>query len=96
MNQSNGNTFEFALTALKAGYKAKRKGWNGKDQFVVMQKAYPDGIPANKQTAEAWGMKEGDLFKCEPYLQIQTQSGTHAMWVPSITDLFARDWVIIS
>lgn len=95
MNKNNGVTFEFALTALKQGHKLQRKGWNGKGQFVVMQKCYPEGIPANKNTAEAWGIKEGDLFKCEPYLQIQTSSGTHAMWVPSITDLFAEDWQIV-
>lgn len=68
----------------------KRKSWPD-DKFIVMQKGYPDGISCNKQTAEAWGMKEGDLFKCEPYLQIQ-EDGTHYMWTPSTADLFADDW----
>lgn len=55
----------------------------------------PEGIPCNKQTAEAWGMNEGDLFKCEPYLQINTVDGSHAMWVPSIRDCLAEDWVVV-
>ena len=59
-----------------------------------MQKGYPDGIPCNKQTADAWGMEEGELFKCEPYMQINTVQGSHSIWVPSITDLFAADWVV--
>ena len=40
-------------------------------------------------------MNEGDLFKCEPYLQINTVDGSHAMWVPSIRDCLAEDWVIV-
>ena len=63
--------FGKALEAAKAGLKIQRKGWNGHGMFVVYQKGYPEGIPCNKQTAEAWGMKEGDLFVCNPYLQIQ-------------------------
>lgn len=89
-------TFDFseALSCLKDGYKLARKGWNGNGMFVVYQKGYPDGIPCNKQTAEAWGLNEGDLFKCEPYLQIRTAKGSHAMWVPSIGDILASDWYI--
>ena len=86
-------TFGLALEALKKGFKVARMGWNGKGLFVVYQKAYPQGIPCNKQTAEAWGLNEGDLFKCDPYLQINTTDGSHAMWVPSIRDCLAEDWV---
>lgn len=87
--------FEKVLPLLKDGEKAFRLNWNGKGQFVVFQKGYPEGIPCNKQTAEAWGMNEGDLFKVQPYMQIKTANGTHAMWVPSINDILADDWEII-
>ena len=86
--------FSTALDWLKIGEKISRKGWNGKNMFVVYQKGYPDGIPCNKNTAEAWGMKEGELFKCEPYLQIKMVNGSHAMWVPSINDVLSNDWEI--
>ena len=85
-------SYEEALKLKKEGKKVSRYSWNGKGMFVVMQKGYPDGIPCNKQTAEAWGMNEGDLFKCEPYFQIKTASGSHAMWVPSVGDILATDW----
>lgn len=90
-------SFDFgeALKLLKQGKKVARKGWNGKGQFVVYQKGYPNGIPCNKQTAEAWGMKEGDLFRCEPYLQIRTADGSHAMWSPSTSDCLAEDWEVV-
>ena len=77
------------------GFRVARKGWNGKGMFVVFQKGYPDGIPCNKQTAEAWGISEGDLFKCNPYLQIRCVDGSHSMWVPSINDCLAEDWIIV-
>lgn len=87
-------SFGHALHMPKKGIPMTRPGWNGKGLYVVMQKGYPEGIPCNKQTAEAWGMEEGDLFRCEPYLQINTVGGSHAMWVPSITDIFAEDWTV--
>lgn len=88
-------TFGIALEMFKKGFRVARKGWNGKEMFVVFQKGYPDGIPCNKQTAEAWGISEGDLFKCNPYLQIRCVDGSHSMWVPSINDCLAEDWVIV-
>lgn len=90
-----GMTFGIALELLKKGVKVAREGWNGKGMFIVYQKGYPQGIPCNKQTAEAWGMNEGDLFKCNPYLQIKQVDGSHSMWVPSIGDVLAEDWVIV-
>lgn len=87
--------FGEALRLLRQGKRMTRRGWNGKGLSVVYQKGYPQGIPCNKQTAEAWGMNEGDLFKCEPYLQISTVDGSHAMWVPSIRDCLADDWVVL-
>jgi Protein of unknown function (DUF2829). len=88
-------SFSFALEALKEGKKIARKGWNGKGMFVVYQKGYPKGIPCNRQTAEAWGMNEGDPFICNPYLQIRCVDGSHSMWVPSINDVLSDDWEIV-
>lgn len=90
-----GMTFGIALELLKKGCKVAREEWTEKGMFVVYQKGYPDGIPCNKQTAEAWGMSEGDLFKCNPYLQIKQVDDSHSMWVPSIDDILAEDWVIV-
>ena len=83
------------LPLIKEGKKALRTGWNGRGMFVVRQKGYPQGINCNKQTADAWGLNEGDLFIVHPYLQIKNSDGTHAMWVPSIGDIFAEDWQIV-
>jgi hypothetical protein len=92
----NTINFGLAVEAAKIGYKITRDGWNGKGMFVVYQKGYPDGISCNEQTAKAWGIKPGDLFKCEPYLQIKMVNGSHSMWVPSINDVLADDWRILT
>lgn len=84
-----------AIRAAKAGEKIAREGWNGKNMFVVYQKGYPEGIPCNMQTAEAWGMNEGDNFICNPYLQIKNADGSHSMWAPSIGDTLADDWYVV-
>ena len=84
-----------AIDLMKKGFHLARNGWNGKNMFVVYQRGYPDGINCNAQTALAWGMKEGELFKCEPYMQIQTVNGSHAMWVPSNNDNLSNDWGIV-
>lgn len=93
-NKDETLSFEKVLPLIKEGKKAYRDGWNGRGMFVVRQKGYPEGIPCNKQTAEAWDLTEGDLFKVNPYLQIKNADGSHAMWVPSIGDIFANDWKI--
>lgn len=88
-------TFGQALEAMLEGKKVARLGWNGKGMFAVYQKGYPQGIPCNKQTAQAWGMNEGDLFKCEPYLQLRMANGSHTMWQPNTLDILSQDWVIV-
>jgi hypothetical protein len=94
-HKTDGMAFGLAVEAMKKGFKVARTGWNGKGMFVVYQKGYPQGNPCNKQTAAAWGMNEGDLFICQPYLQIKNVDGSHSMWVPSINDTLAEDWMII-
>ena len=88
-------TYGEVIALAKKGSKIHRKGWNGKGMFVVYQKGYPEGIPCNAQTAKAWGLQEGDLFRCDPYLQIKMVNGSHSMWGPSINDSLAEDWDVV-
>ena len=84
--------FGQAIEAAKGGARITREGWNGKNMFVVYQKGYPNGIPCNKQTAEAYGMEEGELFVVRPYLQMRCDDGSHQMWLASQSDILADDW----
>ena len=87
--------FGEAIRQMKMGRRVAREGWNGKNMSVAYQKGYPEGIPCNKQTAEAWGMQEGELFKCRPYLQMKCADGTFQMWTASQTDILENDWYIV-
>lgn len=87
--------FGKAIELAKKGAKIARMGWNGKGMFVFYQKGYPQGIPCNKQTAEAAGLKEGDLFKCRPYLQMRCADGSYQMWLASQSDIIEEDWVVV-
>ena len=93
--QTDCMNFGLAIEAMKKGFRVARYGWNGKNMSVAYQKGYPEGIPCNKNTAEAWGMQEGELFKCRPYLQMRCADGTFQMWLASQSDILADDWYIV-
>ena len=87
--------FGRALDALREGLKVCRSGWNGKGMWICLQKAYPEGIPINKNTAEAIGEPEGTVHKFLPYLMMKTAQGEFVPWLISQTDALATDWGIV-
>lgn len=84
--------FGEALSFLKDGFRVARSGWNGKGMYVVLQAGYPDGIPINKNTAEATGLEQGTVCVFRPYLMMCTVDGSFVPWVISQTDALADDW----
>lgn len=84
--------FGQALAALKSGDKIARDGWNGAGQFVVLQAGYPNGIPINRNTADATGILEGTVCVFRPYLMLRTADGSFVPWAPSVSDVLAEDW----
>ena len=87
--------FSEALNRVKDGKKIQRRGWNGKGLYVVHQKGYPEGIPINKNTANALGLEQGTVCKFRPYLTIKSVDGAFVPWLPSQSDLLEDDWVDI-
>lgn len=87
--------FSQALIELKSGKKVTRLGWNGKEQYVVLQRGYPNGIAINKNTSEATGLPEGTVCKFLPYLLFRTSDNTFVPWLASQTDILAEDWVLL-
>lgn len=71
--------FGKALEVLKEGKCISRNGWNGKNMHVCMTKLY---TPDNIQI-------DNDC------LMLFNVSGRYNTWIPSITDLFAEDWMIL-
>ncbi len=92
---TDGMSFGLAIEAAKQGKKIARSGWNGKGMWVIYRTGYPDGIPCNKNTADAVGIPEGTLFKVRPYLQMKCVDGSFQMWLASQSDILADDWYIV-
>lgn len=84
--------FGWAIRALKIGKRVSRSGWNGKGMWLCYQKAYPDGIPINGNTAAATGIEQGTVCKFLPYLMMKTATGEFVPWLASQTDVLAEDW----
>ena len=93
--RTDGMNFGLAIEAARMGKKISRAGWNGKGMWVVYRTGYPEGIPANKNTADAVGIQEGELFKVRPYLQMKCVDGSFQMWLASQSDILADDWYIV-
>lgn len=93
--ETGGMSFGVAIEAAKMGMKIARKGWNGKGMWVVYRTGYPDGIPCNKNTADAVGISEGSLFKVQPYLQMKCVDDSFQMWLASQSDILSDDWYIV-
>ena len=91
----SGLTFGLAIEAAKKGCKIARKGWNGKGLYVIYRTGYPDGIPCNKNTADAVGIPEGTLFKVRPYLQMKCVDDSFQMWLASQSDILEEDWEVV-
>ena len=94
-------TFGEALEALKNGNKVARQGWNGKGMFVFKQ--VPSNIPASvvpgmtslpKQVKDEF-VKRGSGPNYVNQLAIVKPDNTIDSWVPSVSDLFAEDWVLV-
>ena len=69
-----------AVFALKAGSKVARKGWNGKDMWLVL---------ATGGTFNAIDREIGPLL---PHVVMKTVQDQFIPWLCSQSDLLATDW----
>ena len=82
-------TFSFgeAIKYLKRGFKVKRCGWNGKDQYIELAKNI------------SYKNSSGDIINCEheaignQAIAFVGTSGVQMGWLASQADMLADDWV---
>ena len=96
-------TFSEALILLRKGFAIRRNGWNGKGLFVVKQvPAHIDGSVIPKMQSLPQSAKDlimnGKAFidytsQCLIYNE---NTGRADSWVPSVSDLFAMDWELVT
>ena len=95
LSKSDKNmSFGQAVHYAKQGYRVAREGWNGKGMYAAIMPGFPEGVPANEQTAAVHDIEVGDLIKIRPYWVLKTAQNDVAMWAPSGSDSLAEDWQI--
>lgn len=91
--------FGWAIEAMKLQAKVRRKGWNGKGQFVVLMPALylppyntqGESRKVNDRTAKWIG--EDKPLDSQPYFALFNAQGKwQPGWVPSTADCLAEDW----
>lgn len=86
----NNLNFGDAITALKAGSKVSREGWNGKGMFLYHVPA--NTYPAITDVAKA---QFGTHVPYDAYIAMKTVGNTVVPWLASQTDILAEDWGIV-
>lgn len=92
--ETSTDTFSFsrALELLKNGARVARKGWNGKDMFVLMINGHAVAESINACYGD--GNNEVNV-PVRDALYLYTTTNDLVAWVASQTDLLADDWQIV-
>ncbi len=85
----NGLNFGLAIDAMRKGYKVRRRGWNGKNQYIELVSAIsyraPDGTFVNAEHAVIGNQA---IVFCGT-------SGVQMGWPASQADMLADDWELV-
>ena len=93
--------FGKAVEALKEGKLVYREGWHRIGTFVMKQIPSEIGLDiipkmqSVQQSAKDILINRGTTLKYENQMLIIKEDGTADSWVPSSSDIFAEDWIII-
>jgi hypothetical protein len=97
----DGMDFGKALNALKEGKRVARKGWNGKGLFVFKQVPanvgiqYVPNMQSLPQSVKDEFGKRGENLNYSNQMCIVKSDNTIDSWVPSSSDVFAEDWIVL-
>ena len=95
-------SFGIAITLLERGFVLRREGWNGKG--LVVFKQVPAHITSEiipkmqslPQAAKEFIMRSKEVIDYTSQCLIYNDTtGRADSWVPSISDVFARDWELV-
>lgn len=98
-----GRGFEYALSALKAGLRTRRTGWNGKGMWLQVVTGIQVNIPrrnvptlAHNEVFDPDGHRYlYDVALYPRHIAMKTATGELVPWLSSITDLMAEDWEVV-
>lgn len=83
--------FSDALIEIKKGELLKRCGWNGKDQFVFLV----NGSEFKVNRHPLLGIfEDGTNIVYRAHIDMKYQDGSVGVWLASMGDIMADDWII--
>lgn len=84
-----GTEFEKALSGVKAGMVAFRRGWNGKGMYIFL-------IGTKMSEGNGWTFTNGknDNKQLRRFIAMKTADDEVVPWVASQTDMLADDWEV--
>jgi len=80
--------FDAAIRAVKAGFKAKRQGWNGKEQYIELATNVSFVTPND----EIINVDHKDMGN--KAIAFHGTSGVQLGWLASQSDMLSDDWII--
>lgn len=81
--------FSEALNAVKNGKKAKRAGWNDKDQFIELA----TNVSFVRPNGEVVNVNHKDMGNTA--IAFHGTSGIQLGWLASQADMLSEDWEVI-
>lgn len=79
--------FDYAIMRIKDGYKMKREGWNGKDQYIELA----TNVSFMKPNGEIINVDHKDMGN--KAIAFHGTSGVQLGWLASQSDMLSEDWV---
>ncbi len=76
--------FGVALSALEAGKRVSRAGWNVKGMWLYLTKNWQDN-----------GLNLSHHPPTLPFITMKTVTGDVVPWLASQTDILAKDWDVL-
>lgn len=104
INRIEQLSFGTVISALNVGFLAYRKNWNGKGLFVFKQvrttitkeEIIKQMISLNDLSKQLILATNGIINYCNQCLIYNVNTGEANNWVPSVSDIFAEDWCIVT
>lgn len=81
--------FDKAIGCLKRGFKVKRKGWNGKDQYIELA----TNVSFKTPNDEVINVDHADMEN--KAIAFHGTSGVQLGWLASQSDMLSEDWIFV-
>lgn len=82
--------FSDALRLIRRGKALKRRGWNGKEQWLHFVKPKEFTVEAGSPLTRVQPI--GSPAGMDSFIAIRVKDGTSRPWLASQTDLLSDDW----